>query len=205
LLTLEEGTLVVKAAREAFLAFLRKDMQLQIHEKLPSPVAKNAGAYVRVGVLSEQDSEGRDIVLGFTGYPMPHRSLYRTVIDASESIAARVLDRRIDEAELSFEVTVLSPPELLRGGPSVKIVSNLKLGRDAVMVALPGFKRAIVLPQTAVEKCKNEVDLLSECCMAAGLMADAWITSPDIFFYKFEAQIFRERGSQKRVAEISLE
>ena len=202
MLTLEEGAFLVKAARNVFFAFLKGNTELQVSEHVPSIVAGKAGAYVRVfGAELELEAT----VLGFTGYPMPARSLYRTVIDASEAIAARKVKQQIDEAVVSFEVTVLSPPKLLNSGRAAELVSNVKLGRDVLMVASPGFKKAIILPQTAVKTCKDEVDFLSDCCMAAGLMADAWLTTSGVCFYKFKAQIFRETRHQKDVTEISLE
>jgi uncharacterized protein (TIGR00296 family) len=204
-LTLEEGTLIVRSARKAFFAFLEGNAQFQAPEHPYSRLREKGGAYVRVRMFDQQNSDKREIVLGFTGYPMPYKSLHQTVIDSSTVIAARNVHQHLDIAETSFEVTILSPPELLKADRPIQLASRLKLGRDVLMIVSPGFNNAIVLPQTAVNTCTNEADLLSECCTAAGIMADAWITSTNVTFYKFKAQIFAETGQEKTVTEISFE
>jgi len=204
MLTLGEGTYLVKVAREAYFTYVNQN-QIFRATKSPSPkLEQKIGAYVRVGTFAEQKRDEQDVVLGFTGYPMPMKNLYRSVIDASTAIAVRSLRPPSNSGGISFEVTVLSSPEQLKATDPVRLGSGIKLGRDALMVAAPEMKKAIILPQTAIKTCKNEVELLGECCTAAGLMADAWLTSPELCFYRFQAQIFRETGPRKGVVEIVL-
>jgi AMMECR1 domain-containing protein len=68
-----------------------------------------------------------------------------------------------------------------------------------------GLTKAIILPQTAITKCRDTVTLLADCCMAAGLMADAWVTSPEVDLLRFPTQIFGEKRDGKSVMEISLQ
>ena len=159
-----------------------------------------------MGRFTETGQNEPDLILGFTGYPIPYRSLYQSVLDASVAIAVRTPNPPPDDNAILFEVTALSPPETLKQTRSVNMSYGLKVNRDALMVA-SGFTKAIILPQTAVSKQWNQVELLGECCTAAGLMADAWLTkaSPEIGLYRFETQIFRETSTEKTVKEINLE
>lgn len=205
MLTIEDGTVLVKAARKAFFTYFDHDKNTGPPQHIPIRLMDKIGAYVRVGRFAEHGRNESEMILGFTGYPMPYRSLYQSVIDASVAIAVRTYSRPSEEREISFEVTVLSPPEALKAAQSIHIADRLKIDRDALMVA-SGFRKAIILPQTATGKCRNEAELLGEACMAVGLMADAWLTktSPEIGLYRFEAQIFRETGAEKDVIEISF-
>jgi uncharacterized protein (TIGR00296 family) len=204
MLSLEEGTFLVKVARIAFFTYVDQKRSFIAPAPTSSKFEEKTGAYVRVGTFAGQKRNERDIILGFTGYPMPLKSLYQSVIDASTAIAARSLQPPSRCSDISFEVTALSLPEQLKALDPVRMASQIKLGRDALMIGTLELKKAIILPQTAVKICRNEVELLGECCTAAGLMADAWLTSPEIGFYKFQAQIFRERELTKQVMEISL-
>jgi len=201
MLTLEEGAFLVKTARKAFFAYIDRKLGSDIPELSSSRLREKIGAYVRVGILSGKNSQ-HDLILGFTGYPIPQKSVYQSVRDASIAIAART-SSPAPSSNVSFEVTVLSPPQPLKATHSTDVASAIEFGRDAVMIT-SGLTKAIILPQTAVEKCENQVELLAECCMAAGLMADAWVTSPDVFLYRFRTQIFREEGSEREVIEVSL-
>ena len=201
MLTLEEGTILVRTARKAFFSLLEQNESLETLQRVSSRLEEKRGAYVRVGVFAGQGPNEQEIILGFTGYPMPNRSLYQSVIDASEAIAVRTVLLPEERNKISFEVTALSAPKALKAETPGQIAAMVKLGRDALMVS-SGLNRAMVLPQTAVKSCRNEAEFLSECCMAAGLIADAWLTMPEISLLTFEAQIFREIDDDKKVLEI---
>jgi AMMECR1 domain-containing protein len=100
-----------------------------------------------------------------------------------------------------FEVTILSPPQSLNGISPAKLPLAIEFGRDALMI-VSGLTRAILLPQTAMTKCKDSSGVLAECCVAAGLSADAWVTSQDIDLVKFQTQIFREKSEDNGAIEV---
>ncbi len=204
MLSLEEGTALVKIARQAFFTYLTDKRSFTLPDHSSLKFEQRTGAYVRIGTFAEQGQPNKEVILGFTGYPMPPKCLDQSVVDASTSIAVRSALPPSSTDEISFEVTVLSLAERLKAFDPLRIASEIKLGMDAVMVGTPDLKRAIILPQTAVKTCSNEVEFLGECCTAAGLMADAWLTSPDISFYRFQTEIFREIGSEKDVVRILL-
>lgn len=202
MLSLDEGDFLVKASRNSFFTYLGVKSSSDSLASLSPGLRKKMGAYIRVGTFA-QDRKHPELILGFTGYPIPTKSVYQSVLDASVAIAARVRGFQADWSKIEFEVTILSPPQSLKEMPLAEVASAIEFGRDAVMIA-SGLKKAIILPQTAITKCKDQVTLIAECCTAAGLMADTWINSPEVDLYKLRTQIFREKGKRKRVTEVLL-
>jgi AMMECR1 domain-containing protein len=60
----------------------------------------------------------------------------------------------------------------------------------------------LILPQVSIEENYDEKDLLSECCLKAGLPSDSWLTLHDIDVYRFQAEIFRETGTNGKVVKF---
>ena len=115
-------------------------------------------------------------------------------IDSAISAATR--DPRFDpmvEAELSrvvFEVSVLTPPVLLKADRPRDYPKLIKVARDGLVIER-GFHKGLLLPQVPVEWGWDEVTFLSECCIKAGLPPDSWLSS-DVKIYSFTAQVFSE-------------
>lgn len=65
-------------------------------------------------------------------------------------------------------------------------------GRDGVLLEA-GRRRALFLPQVALEQSWGLEEMLRELCMKAGLPADAWLT-PDCRFQIFSADVIREQA-----------
>lgn len=203
MLTLDEGIFLVRTARATFFQHLGDRSTSNSRKSPPARLQEKIGAYVRVEVFTER-LDPRGLTLGFTGYPMPHKSAYQSVRDASIAIASRSPRPPPHRSKTSFEVTLLSPPQSLKTMRLPDVISAIEFGRDAVMIT-SGLTKAIILPQTAITKCQDTVALLAECCTAAGLMADAWVTSPEVDLLRFPTQIFREKRDGKSVIEISLQ
>ncbi len=203
MLTLDEGTFLVRTARMTFFQHLGDKSISNSTKSPPAKLHEKMGAYVRVEVFTERH-EPHVLTLGFTGYPMPHKSAYQSVRDASIAIASRSPRQPPHRSKISFEVTLLSPPQSLKTMRTPDVVSAIEFGRDAVMIT-SGLTKAIILPQTAITKCQDTAALLAECCTAAGLVADAWVASPEVDLLRFSTQIFREERDGKSVMEVSLE
>jgi uncharacterized protein (TIGR00296 family) len=201
MLTVEEGAFLVKTARMTFFEYLGDKSTSNPSKPPPARLHEKMGAYVRVGIFPEKAPQG--LVLGFTGYPMPHKSAYQSVRDASIAIAIRTPRPPPHESKVFFEVTILSSPESLSAMRPSDVVSAIDFGRDAVMIT-SGLAKSIILPQTAVTKCQDAAGLLAEVCMGAGLMADAWAISPEVDLLRFRTQIFRENGASGNAVEVSM-
>ncbi len=84
---------------------------------------------------------------------------------------------------VSIEVSMLTPPQ------EVASYDDIVLGRDGVYL-IKGMRRAVYLPQVAVEQGWDLDQTLSSLARKAGLSPDAW--QEGTTFETFQAQVFHE-------------
>lgn len=124
---------------------------------------------------------------GCIGYPIPHKSLFETIIDVAVSAATK--DFRfppLEQKELNdtkIEISVLSPPKI------IKDISEIMVGEHGIIVTR-GPNRGLLLPQVPVEWGWDREAFLRHGCMKAGLEEDAWKKDAQIEI--FSAQVFSE-------------
>jgi AmmeMemoRadiSam system protein A len=86
-------------------------------------------------------------------------------------------------SRLTVEVSVLAPAR------QVMDVEEIEVGRHGLIVA-QGGRRALLLPQVAIEHGWDRLTLLRETCRKAGLDPDAWQRGARIEV--FSAQVFSD-------------
>ena len=124
---------------------------------------------------------------GCIGYVLPHKSLYKTVIDSA--VAAAFRDYRfanIDREELErteVEISVLSLPK------PVKNISEIKIGEHGLIIS-KGPHKGLLLPQVPVEWDWDLETFLRHTCIKAGLPEDEWKRGAKI--EQFSAQVFAD-------------
>jgi uncharacterized protein len=201
LLSTEDGTTLVRAARQAIADHL--------DGKNLDSVA-NASSELRAprGVFVTLFANARSRRLrGCIGNPFPKTSLLnetmRCAVDAATMDPRFVPVRKDDFLQsVVVEVTVLSPLEDILVKSPLDLISNIKVGRDGLLV--DGFgTRGLLLPQVAVDEDFDEEGFLNECCLKAGLMPDAWVTG-SVRVARFQGQIFSEDEPGGRVFERKL-
>ncbi|SNR75430.1 TIGR00296 family protein [Desulfurobacterium atlanticum] len=187
LLPLEYGKFLVKVARTTVEELLINGRKFPIPPDTPPELFEKRGVFVTIKTFPA------DQLRGCIGFPEPVMPLIEATIDAAISAATK--DPRfppMDPSELenvTFEVTVLTPPELLDVPPE-KLPEEIKVGRDGLIVRC-GFASGLLLPQVPVEWGWNEEEFLSQTCLKAGLPPDCW-KSPYCQVYRFQGQIFKE-------------
>ncbi|MEM1759529.1 MAG: TIGR00296 family protein, partial [Thermofilaceae archaeon] len=143
---------------------------------------------------------------GCIGFPEPVLPLVEATIEAA--IAAATEDPRFepmtpDELKsVVFEVSVLSPPQLVQYSKPEELLEKIKVGRDGVIIE-KGVLRGLLLPQVPVEYEWNAEEFLENACIKAGLPPDAWRTTR-IKVYTFTARIFAEVYPEGEVVERVL-
>lgn len=196
MLTLEEGKCAVKLARSAIENYLKEGKIIEPRADLPRVFSEKRGVFVTLNKNKE--------LRGCIGYPYPSIPLKNAIIDSAISAATR--DPRfpsVTKSELkniSLEVTVLTPPELIKCKPK-EIPNNIKIGKHGLIVK-KGLYQGLLLPQVAVEHGFDEMDFLSHTCMKAGLLPDAWLEGVEV--YCFEGQIFEETEEGIKEKEIGV-
>jgi len=198
LYTLEEGTFLVKLARDVVTRYLA-----MVNDTTPqSPPSKRLNEKSGVFVTINAISNGERSLRGCIGYPLPVMPLIEATIDSA--ISAAVNDPRFSPLKseelknVTFEVSVLTPPALLRPKSPSEYPRLIKVGRDGLIVER-GYYKGLLLPQVPVEYGWDERTFLAECCMKAALPPDAWLTK-GTKIYSFKAEVFAEEAPEGPIA-----
>lgn len=198
----EEGKFLVKLARRAVKEYLETkkvpETTRRVHEKLLQP----CGVFVTINSIENEEKELR----GCIGYPYPTDPLGEAVIQSA--ISAATQDPRFnpltkDELDkVVFEVSVLTPPQVLEVKRPQDYPSKIRIGEDGLIIEKGMFK-GLLLPQVPVEWNWDQEEFLCQCCIKAGLPPDNWLL-PVTRIQKFQAIIFEEETPNGRVKRKAL-
>ncbi len=198
----QEGEFLVKTARNTFVTFLTNIERLPLPKDVLGKLRERRGVFIRVGRSQEMACTRRMETLCCLGYPFPSRELIQATMDSTIACAVRLAASKTFNTgrfdNLLFEVSVLTKPELVNVGIATDYAKRIEPGKHGLIVQY-GFATGLILPQVSIENNYDEKDSLSECCIKAGLPPDSWLTFPNIDIYKFQAEIFRETGTDGTV------
>jgi uncharacterized protein (TIGR00296 family) len=201
-LTQEEGEFIVKLARKAVEDYLKTGEVISPPEDAPAKLQQRCGAFVTINSLRH----GKEELRGCIGYPYPTTILTQAVIECAISSATQ--DPRfypISAEELDhiiFEVSILTPPEVVNMKNPADLPSKIKVGEDGLIVE-KGFYKGLLLPQVAVEHGWDEEDFLCQCCVKAGLPPDSWLVR-STRVHKFQAIVFEEKAPRGKIKRKEL-
>ncbi|WP_048056979.1 TIGR00296 family protein [Vulcanisaeta moutnovskia] len=203
--SIEEGKFLVKLARMAVEEYLRSGKVIQAPSDTPSRLFKDKyGVFTTIEIFMGRDRRGE--LRGCIGFP---QAVYNTVNGVIRSaIAAAVEDprfepMRIEElSRVTFEVSILSPLELLEPGNPRNYPEKIIVGRHGIVIQ-KGYYSGLLLPQVPVEYCWDSLTFLNEGCTKAFLPPDCWLDE-DTSVLIYEAQIFKEVEPNGEVAERDL-
>src|SRR6266571_6305398 len=180
-----DGELAVRIARETLEAYVVKRAK-RVFE-IPKAFEEKCGAFV---TLNEHPS---GLLRGCIGYPQPFFPLVKSIEKGAEGAAEdpRFPPLQPDEVDhITVEVSILTPPQLIEVKKPKELPKHLTVGVEGLSVA-QGPYRGLLLPQVAIEYNWDASEFLSEACMKAGLLADAWLNT-ETRVYKFQAEVFGE-------------
>lgn len=202
-LTPKDGKRLVELARKAVEKRLKSGEAIDPPNDLPKKLMEQCGVFVTLSSLRHGKRELR----GCIGLPYPANPLTRAVIESAISSATQ--DPRfppVSSEELNqiiFEISVLTPPQLIKVEKPQDYPSETKIGRDGLIVE-KGYYRGLLLPQVPVEWGWGTEEFLCNCCLKAGLSPDCWLTK-GTNIYKFQAIIFEEVSPRGEVQQKELE
>mgnify|MGYP006306844655 FL=1 len=151
----EEGEYLVRLARKSLTYYLQNGSKLPVPEDAPEKLSQKSGVFVTLRVFSNKP---RMDLRGCIGRPSPKQMLLKGTIDAA--IDSGLNDWRFNEVTLSeldnivFEVTALTPPELITGDKPQKILDSIELGKDGLIIAMrnaPEDQGGLFLPQVPIK------------------------------------------------------
>ena len=191
---LKEGEKLVRYAREVIEKHVKG-------EKIPDleNFEEKAGVFVTINKYPSH------MLRGCIGIPEPVYPLNKAIKEAAISAChdPRFPDLREDELdEIVVEVTVLTPPQLIKCKP-VDYPKHIEIGRDGLIIE-KGFYKGLLLPQVAVEYKWDAEEFLSQTCIKAGLPPDAWFDE-ETKVYKFQGEVFAEKEPSGEVIKLELE
>jgi len=187
-LTIDEGTYLVQLARRTIEAsFAKAKVSLA---DAPPKTREVCGVFVTLNILRG----GEKLLRGCIGYPYPIKPLVEAVNDVAKAAAFEdPRFPRLDRSELGkivVEVSVLTPPEPIRGLKPEKYPSMVRVGVDGLIIKRGG-RSGLLLPQVATDWGWDPDEFLSQACVKAGLPPDAWLI-PGTDVSRFQAIIFAE-------------
>lgn len=201
-LSLEEGRLLVKLARKAVEEYLKNRKRIRPPENIPEKLMQPRGVFVTINSVEGEEKELR----GCIGLPYPTTPLAEAVIESAISSATqdpRFYPLSLEELDsVVFEVSVLTPPQLVEVENPSEYPSKIKVGVDGLIIER-GFYRGLLLPQVPVEWGWGEEEFLCQCCLKAGLPPDCWLMK-GTKVYKFQAIIFEEETPKGEVRRKTL-
>jgi len=194
----QDGKTIVKTARATVTEYLKTGKKINLHEDFKSKFSYNSGVFV---TLNKKEN-----LRGCIGFPTPVKKLYQSLVDAA--IASATEDPRFPQVqyeelnEISFEVTILTPPEEVKVTNPLEYTSKIKVGRDGLIVKWE-FGSGLLLPQVPVEYGWNEEEFLNHTCEKAGAPFDCWKRKSTIVL-QFEGIVFKETKPNGNVERVSL-
>ena len=198
----EEGKFLINLARNTVKTYLETGKILKPPKNTPKKLFVNCGVFVTINTARRV---GKDL-RGCIGYPYPTAPLVNAVID--NAINAATQDPRFEPLEkgeldhVVFEVSVLTPPEVVEVDKPEEYVKQIKVGEHGLIVE-KGFYKGLLLPQVPVEWGWCEEEFLCQCCVKAGLPSDSWLTK-GAKVYRFSAIVFEEETPCGEVKRKSL-
>ncbi len=196
-ITDQDGQLLVSTARKIVTEFVSTGQRLALGKDVEAKLSFDAGIFVTLN--SKKD------LRGCIGFPLP-KNLAQALPEAA--IAAATEDPRFSPVntselnDITFEVTVLTPPQEIKVNDNFELPSKIKVGRDGLIIK-QGHNSGLLLPQVPVEYDWDEQEFLNHTCQKAGLPSDCW-TQKQTRVFSFEGIVFKEEKPNGKIIRVEL-
>jgi uncharacterized protein (TIGR00296 family) len=197
--TIEDGTLLVRFARDNIEYFLKNNRKIPVPDEIKQKFGEKFGAFV---TLNKTNVSGNPL-RGCIGYIEPSYPLFDVVHKVS--ISSAVEDPRFPSVSIEemddivIELSILTPPKLLNVNNPKDYLKKIVIGRDG-LIAERGFRRGLLLPQVPVDHGRNwdAETFLNHTCLKAGLREKEW-KDANTKIYSFQAILFEEEKPRGKV------
>lgn len=201
-LTPDEGTFLVKLARKAVEENLKDGRIIAPPRDASLKLQERSGVFVTINTVRDQNRELR----GCIGFPYPTHPLVKAVVEAAVESSTGdprfppMRPRELDH--VVFEVSVLTPPQLVKIDSPKEYPSKIEVGVDG-LIAENGLYKGLLLPQVPIEWRWDSEEFLCQCCIKAGLPPDCWVMKGTKIF-KFTSIIAQELTPNGQVVTVDL-
>ncbi|HET7337462.1 MAG TPA: TIGR00296 family protein [Candidatus Nitrosotalea sp.] len=198
MLTDDDGQVLVKTARQVVTEYLKEEKRIELTKEIKSRFSYKSGVFV---TLNKKEN-----LRGCIGFPTPDRILHQSLVDAA--IASAIEDPRFPPVgfeeldEITFEVTVLTPPVEIKVRDPSEYPRMIKIGRDGLILKWE-YGAGLLLPQVPVEYGWNEEEFLNHTCEKAGAPLNHW-KQKNAKILKFEGIVFKEIKPNGQIKRLEL-
>jgi len=198
LFCLYEGVLSIHQGQEA-VRYARLVIEYQVEGKRLDALP-NTGLDMMAGVFVTIKTYPEDDLRGCIGIPESVTTLDKALREAATSVIHDPRFPPLSAPELPniiVEVTVLTPPEIIKVNHPREYPQFVEVGKDGLIVEKNNYK-GLLLPQVPLEWKWDVNEFLSHTCLKAGLPPYAWL-DPNVKIYKFQGEIFSETEPYKEI------
>jgi hypothetical protein len=198
MLDIKEGKKAVIFARSIIEEYVKKNCVPEM--SLDDTFQEKQGAFVTIHTYPDHT------LRGCIGIPLPVMPLEQAIKEGARSGTRDPRFPPLAEKELEsiiVEVTILTKPEIIEVNDPKEYLEKIEIGRDGLIVEQDMFK-GLLLPQVPVEQEWEKDEFLSQTCMKAGLMPDAWFDKRTKIS-NFSGQIFTEVKPRGEIKEKKLD
>ncbi len=194
----DDGQTLVKTARLAVTEYLKEGRKIELPKEIKSRFSYKSGVFV---TLNKKED-----LRGCIGFPTPDKILHQSLLDAA--IASSTEDPRFPPVrfeelnDITFEVTILTPPVEIRVNNPTEYPKMIKIGRDGLIIKWE-LGAGLLLPQVPVEYGWNEEEFLGHTCEKAGAPFDYW-KQKSTKILKFEGIVFKETEPNGQIKRLEL-
>jgi uncharacterized protein (TIGR00296 family) len=203
-----EGIFLVQLARKTLTTFIESKKKIDAPKDAPAKLKEKSGVFVTLHVYSK--GKKRMDLRGCIGRPYPEQSLLQATIDSA--IDAGIHDSRfplVKSSELDniiFEITALTPPELIKATTPQGRLDAVEIGRDGLIIEMKhSASGGLFLPQVPIEWHWDVKTYLEELCGKARMAEDKWKKIDETNLYKFQGEIFSETKPKGEIVRKTLE
>ncbi len=199
-LGLKLGKTAVKIARKSLDHHIMKGKKIKIKD-YPGEFDQNRGAFVTLNTFPENE------LRGCIGYIEPIKPLIEALVENAVNASTRdprfpnVREKELDH--LVVEVSILTPPELIKVDKPKDLVQEVVVGRDGLIAEKGPFNKGLLLPQVPVDQGWDTETFLAHTCWKAGMDFDDWL-DPKVKFSSFTAEVYKETKPGGDVVEVPL-
>lgn len=194
----KDGQTLVETARLVVTEYLKEGKKIELSKNIKSRFSYKSGVFV---TLNKKEN-----LRGCIGFPTPDKILYQSLLDAA--IASSTEDPRFSPVrfeelnEITFEVTVLTPPVEIKVKDPMEYPRVIKIGRDGLIVRWE-FGAGLLLPQVPVEYGWDEEEFLNHACEKAGAPFNYW-KQKSTRILRFEGIVFKETKPNGQIKRLEL-
>jgi len=162
---------IINLVKDAITNYLKTGKKIPLPDELPDELLVKRGVFVTLRTKKNHT------LRGCIGRPYPESPLAVALIDSA--ISSAVSDPRFPSVSineipnLSFEVSVMSEPELVKVSSPDEYFDKIEVGKHGLIVD-SGYTRGLLLPQVATQYNWGVEEFLGHTCRKAGLSVNDW-------------------------------